>query len=167
MKEIQLTQDKVALVDDEDFEYLNQWKWYAINSKNTSYAVRSDRSSGRNKRVWMHRLVYKVRDDFDVDHKDMNGLNNQKCNLREACKSEQNRKKKRQKNNTSGYKGVSYFIHSKRYQARIQTNRKSVFLGEFSCPIEAAKAYDKAAIKYHGDFARLNFEDGEKHDQKR
>lgn len=81
MKEIKLTKNKVAIVDDEDYNYLNQWKWYASKYKNIWYAQRSDYSSGKKKTIKMHRVIMKSPVNMVIDHEDRNGLNNQKNNL--------------------------------------------------------------------------------------
>ena len=88
MKEIPLSQGKVALVDDEDYKYLNQWKWYAAKQGNDFYAFRNDYTVSPPKTVRMHREVL-VEDPRDIDHIDGNGLNNQKVNLR-YCTHSQN-----------------------------------------------------------------------------
>ena len=157
MKQIPLTQDKYALVDDEDFEYLNQWKWFAHKDKNTWYAQRNQ-TIDINKRIviHMHRVILQ---EEKIDHKDGNGLNNQRYNLRKASDLQNSRNKGIYKNNISGYKGVSFRKQSTKnpYQARIRVNKQEINLGSFSTAIEAALVYDQAAKQYFGEFARLNF----------
>ena len=91
-----------------------------------------------------------------VDHKDRNPLNNQKENLRPATKAQNARNFKLPVHNTSGYKGVCFSKHACLYEAKIQVNRRTVYLGRFSTKQEAALAYNEAATKYHGEFACLN-----------
>jgi len=91
-----------------------------------------------------------------VDHTDGNGLNNCRANLRSATQS-QNGMNRRKQGNKSGYKGVSRATNSNRWQARIRVNRKATHIGTFDTRIEAARAYDEAALVLHGEFARLNF----------
>jgi hypothetical protein len=90
-----------------------------------------------------------------VDHKDNNGLNNQKYNLRVCTQWQNLRNSTRRSNNTSGFKGVSRFRN--KWISRIRTDEGRICLGTFNTPEEAAIAYDEAALKYHGEFANLNF----------
>ena len=158
MKEIKLTQDKIALVDDEDFEYLNQFKWYAGKSINTFYACRR---LGKTE-IRMHREIMKTQLENNIgkliDHKDGNGLNNQKNNLR-TCTISENNKNRHTINNSSGYLGVSLSKRRKKWLAQIKNNKKVIYLGYFKDKKDAAKAYNEAAIKYHGEFASPNIID--------
>jgi hypothetical protein len=173
MKEIKLTQGEVALVDDEDYEYLSQFKWNLFKTKNTKYvfyARGKNLINGKWHNVFMHRLILKPKQDQYIDHIDKNGLNNQKLNLR-ICTKAQNAWNKKVQDGRK-YKGVrerypfyKYInskgetvnkIRSKSYQAFIICNKKSIFLGEFKTEIEAAIAYNNGAIKYYGEFANLN-----------
>lgn len=155
MKKIPLTQGKFTLVDDCDFGYLSRFRWYAwkSNQSKTFYARCYARDSGAKDQVklYMHRLVLPgVR---EVDHINGNGLDNQLHNLRPATRSEQMHNLKRRSDNTSGFKGVSASRSGKRWYARC----KRKYLGRFATPIQAARAYDIAAIAMFGSFARLNF----------
>jgi hypothetical protein len=158
-KEIQLTQGKVAIVDDEDYEYLNQWKWYANEWKRGKhYAVRNVR---KNKKYIgyesMHRLLSNNNDKKLVtDHINGNTLDNRKSNLRICSISENCKNRIVQKNNKTGFKGVRYIKDSNKYRAEIFNNGRHYSLGFFIDPIDAAKAYNAAALKYHGEFANLN-----------
>lgn len=151
MKEIKLTQGRVALVDDEDFEYLNQFKWYAHKNRNTYYAERM--SSPGKVMIRMHRVIMNLLPGEFVDHRDCNGLNNQKDNLR-LCNKSQNCMNRRYINKT-GYLGV--YTSKKRFHASIRVNKKSINLGCFKSAEEAAMARDLGSIKYFGQFANLNF----------
>ena len=106
----------------------------------------------------MHREVCKVADDMLVDHINHNGLDNRKANLRPATWAQniRNRKKYFDKSR-SRYKGLVWDRYSNKWRARICLNRTQIQLGSFDDEIEAAKAYDRAAKKYHGEFASLNF----------
>ena len=161
MKEIQLTQGKVAIVDDDMYEYLNQWKWCAHRSytRDTWYAQRNSPRPHK-KTINMHRVIMGVTDpEIEVDHRNGNGLFNVRENLRVCTTYQNGRNRGKQKNNTTGYKGVTWSDVAKErpYKAQLMINHKCVFLGYFSDPIEAAKAYDKKARELHGEFARLNF----------
>lgn len=171
MKEIKLTNGMAALVDDEDFEYINQFKWFAHKGGNTFYADRHQWIDGKDTTVKMHRVIIglKPSDKLHVDHINHNGLDNRKENLR-VCTFHNNIKNKQSvKGSTSKFKGVStetkkYFnktnqewrMSSLKYKARICVDYKQIFLGSFSSEIDAAKAYNEAAEKYFGEFAYLN-----------
>jgi len=157
MKEIVLTKGQVALVDDSDYEWLNQWKWCAKKDKYTYYAYRKDYSLGKHNSVAiiMHRLILQLNDPkIEVDHEDGNGLNNQRSNLRVATRTENIYNRKIFKNNQSGLKGVS--LHRGRWRATIQKDKKAIHIGYFICKEDAAIAYNNKAIELHGDFARIN-----------
>ena len=152
MKKIKLTQSKFAIVDDEDFEYLNQFKWFAFNSRGIYYACR-----GKNKKnIFMHREIMKTVKDMVVDHKNHNGLDCRKSNMRNCTKTENMRNRKSSKNSSSKYLGVSWCKARKKWQAHIFINKKSKNLGRFIKEIEAAKRYNKFAKIIHGDFANIN-----------
>jgi hypothetical protein len=157
MKKIKLTQGKVALVDDEDFEFLNQWKWYT-NCK--GYAARNLRVQESKNRgtLFMHLEIKKVPRGRVVDHIDENPLNNQKVNLRAATKSQNGLNRGRNKNNTSGFKGVQILPgppYKKRYRAYLKDKKgQTVYCGSYHTAEEAHKAYQKAAKKHHGEFAK-------------
>lgn len=160
MKEIPLSQGQVALVDDEDYEWLNQWKWHASwgeNSK-TFYVHRNiTRDNGKKTTISMHRVVMHAGKGERVDHEDHNGLNNQKHNLR-FCTESQNRINRHglRSHNTSGYNGVTWREDRGKWKSYIVVSGKQIFLGYYDSPHGAAIKYNEAAIKYHGEFAALN-----------
>lgn len=155
MKEIKLTNSGlVALVDDEDYEYLNQFVW----SENTGgYASR--RYNG--KEILMHREILSILGEKKLitDHENLNKLDNQRNNIRICTKLENNKniKKRKDKEYSSKYKGV-YKVDTdkKTWRAMIVSNNNRIHLGYYFTEIEAAIAYNKAAIKYHAEFANLN-----------
>ncbi len=156
MKTIPLTRGMVAIVDDADYEFVNQWKWYALCCKNNFYAARSVQVSGRQKTLKMHRILAGAAEGQDVDHKDRCTLNNQRCNLR-ICNNSQNQANKGMlRNNTSGFKGVSFNKNTKRWRARLTYQGQHFALGYFDDKISAAQAYDVAAKKAFGDFSLTN-----------
>jgi hypothetical protein len=160
MKEIKLSQcgkDKgkyVALVDDEDFEYLNQFKWNYHRINGSDYAQRCGLASLNEKRgiVLMHRFILKTPKGMDTDHIDHNGLNNQKSNLR-ACTHRENLLNGRTHSRT-GYKGV--YFSGKYIIAQIIINGKVTAIGSFKTIEDAAKAYNTAALKHYKEYANLN-----------
>jgi len=156
MKKIPLTQGKFTLVDDDDYDYLSQWKWYATLIDGTFYAERNGKL-GEPTKIKMHRVILGTEKGFLVDHRDGDGLNNRKDNIRSCTHTENARNRRLQYNSFSGYKGVSWHKKSKKWRSRITVDGKLIRLGSFFCLIKAAKAYDKAAKKYHGKFANINF----------
>ena len=155
-RQIPLTQGKVARVSDHRFEWLNRWKWCARFQRGIWYAVRNEGKFPFRKTILMHRAIMGVTDrKIQVDHRDGDGLNNQDDNLRVATNAENSRNRGKQKNNTSGFKGVSPY--GKKHRAYIRVDGKTIYLGSFSTAEEAARAYDAVAKKYHGPFASLNF----------
>lgn len=158
MKQIPLTQGKFALVDDEDFDYLNQWKWFAIKNKHTFYAVRHDnKPESKRKLIRMHRFILgETCQEILIDHKNGNGLDNQRNNIRRCTQAQNARNRRNQKNNVSGVKGVRQVPGSGRWMARIRKDGVSNYLGMFDTKEAAGIAYDIAASRLHDDFARPN-----------
>jgi len=157
MKEIKLSQGKIALVDDYDYNELNQYQWTAKKDRNTFYAERKVRENSKQITIKMHRQILGLTpgDGILSDHKNRNGLDNQRENLRVATRSLNGHNRIIQKNNTAGYTGVSR--HCGKWKARIKVNGVSISCGDHENPFMAALAYDQAAIKYHRENARLNF----------
>jgi hypothetical protein len=157
-RRIPLTQGKYAIVDPEDFERLNKHKWCAVKSCNTFYAGRTIYVGKKNISIRMHREVIHPPDHLFVDHINHNGLDNRKANLRLATCAQNNYNRIHlRKSKSSKYKGVSWKKQKKKWIVIISYNRKNKFIGLFEDEIQAAKAYDKAAKKYHKEFASLNF----------
>ena len=158
MKQIKLTKGKFALVDDEDFEYLNKFKWNAEKSRGRFYASRSAYINNKKKNIRMHVNLINPENGKIVDHIDNNGLNNQRYNLRECTHSQNNTNKFINKNGrTSRFIGVCLGKNKyKKWRAVIKKDKKQISLGTYETELEAAIAYNEGAIKYHGEFARLN-----------
>jgi len=154
-KLIPLTRGKFAIVDAADYEWLNQYKWHVQKHKNTSYA----RTQKNGKSIRMHRLITGAPSHLLVDHRDSNGLNNRRTNLRLCTHQENVYNRRPRPGSTSRYKGVYRKKTSKKYVANIRNNGKILFLGYFDDEIEAAIAYDIKAMELFGEFAYLNFPD--------
>jgi hypothetical protein len=159
MKTIPLTQGKVALVDDADFGYLNQWSWQAQKCVNKCgeiwYAYRSDHSSGKKHCILMHRELI---DCPIVDHRDLDGLNNQRSNLRPCTKSQNAANSRKQLGSVSRYKGVHWDRDNEKWRTQILVNRQKHHLGRFDDETIAGLVYDIAALAYFGEFAKTNFQ---------
>lgn len=160
MKRIPLTQGQFALVDDEDFERLSQFKWCAWWSQWTKsyYAVRHGRcDDGKYRTVYMAREIMGAKLGEKVDHKFHNTLDNRRENLR-ICTTQQNSINSRMRSdNTSGLKGVSWNKNAKKWQAYIANgNRKRIHLGYFVAALDAARAYDAEALRINSEFSLTN-----------
>ena len=163
MRTIALTRGYVAQVSDKDYTRVNRFKWgVSIPARRADgvvyvYAVRHlPIENGTRKSCKMHRFILGVSDpSIKVDHEDHNGLNNQRRNLRKATDEQNQRNVGVKSNNTSGFKGVRW--NQGKWQVSIRAKSTRIHIGVFSDLIEAAKAYDAAAIKYHGKFAYTNF----------
>ena len=163
MKEIALTKGQIALVDDADFDFINQWKWYAFVSprNNTYYAARKTArdKSNFNKRetIIMHRQIMGVSDPkIEIDHEDKNGLNNSRSNLRQATRSQNNANRSSQINSSSKYLGVNWDAVRNKWRAMICKDNKRMHIGMYFKEEDAAIAYNTKAIELHGEFANLN-----------
>lgn len=152
---IPLTRGKFAVVDAEDYEELSKYTWAAREGGRTYYAVRMEKG----KAIPMHRQIMKAPADLFVDHKDGDGLNNQRSNLRLATLTQNSRNQRKRVSKGSRYKGVYPRKKCKRWSAVITANKVRQHLGLFKTELEAAQAYDEAAKRLHGEFASLNLED--------
>lgn len=141
MKEIQITQGKVALVDDDDFEIINSHPWFALEHRNTFYAFRWIVNNGKRVRLSMHHEVFgKPPAGKVTDHKDGNGLNNQKGNLR-FLTNRQNRQNKSGWKTSCDLPGVSFAKDRGKWMAKARINGKQTYLGLYDSPEKAAAAY--------------------------
>jgi hypothetical protein len=138
-----------AIIDREDVVKVKERKW-CINDQ--GYVL----SGAGKKRIKLHHLVYCKVPGIDIDHKNGNTLDNRKVNLRKSTHSQNLANRGLQRNNSSGFKGVTYDKSTFGWKARIQVNGKYVYLGQFKEKIKAAIAYNNAALKYFGEFAVFN-----------
>ena len=158
---IPLTKGLYAIVSPEDYERISAYKWYADKHDNTWYAIRWVRSKANPKmqyRVRMHREVLSPPDDLFVDHRNHNGLDNRRSNLRIATLAENGcNKRKTSSRCTSQFKGVCWWKLDSKWRAQGRLNGKQIIIGYFDNELDAAKAYDAWAIQAFGQFAALNF----------
>lgn len=148
MREITLTKGMVAIVDDEDFDLLSRFNWCYSGT----YAV----GGVFGKKTYMHRFLNGTAEGLDTDHINGNKLDNRKCNLRSSSRSHNMANTVRNKNNTSGYKGVhkSRVPLAKPWIAQITKDRRNVYLGYYETPEDASRAYQSAAYELFGQFAK-------------
>lgn len=156
MKNIQINKkngDKsVVYVSNCDFEALNRYKWWISSN---GYAIRSVNLNGKRKNIGMAREIMGKSQGLEIDHRDGNRLNNQRENLR-FCNHSQNMQN-RKAFNKSGLKGVSEtYLNIYKYKAHIKVNKKVIYIGKFKTALKAARAYNIYALKYFGEFSRLN-----------
>lgn len=155
---IPLSRGLFALIDSEDTELVSGFCWSAFKpSKNTYYAGRNQKTNGTQERVYMHRVIMRASGVQSVDHINGNGLDCRKSNMR-LCSKPQNgwNALKRSGKSSSKFKGVSWRPETRKWVARIAPNRTTIRLGCFEDEIAAAKAYNEAAKRYFGEFAKLN-----------
>ena len=156
---------RVALVDDADYDLVMQYRWHVMEHEPTApgrrghgpYALYEKRHGGRKGRretIWMHQLITGW---AFVDHRDGNGLNNQRPNLRPASKAQNMANSRKNPGKSSKYKGVTWDRQRSRWMAKIMVNGRTRSQGRFTNEGDAARAYDAAAREAFGAFARLNF----------
>lgn len=151
---VSLTQGYEAIIDADDAHLVESYNWCAQVQRNKIYAVRTSRLKSKQHQVRMHRVLMGNPSGFEVDHVDGNGLNNRKINLRKATQSQNQQNSTISKNNTSGFKGVTWSKRSKKWQAQITIDRKYKQIGKFDTPEDAHAAYTKASAELHGEFGR-------------
>ena len=169
MKLIPLTQGQFAMIDNDDFEWLDQWQWHlSRDQRGQCYARRIVHVKGKECSIYMHRLILQkhgtpVPEDMQTDHTDGNGLNNQKSNLRTCSHSTNRANSRKYRFNHKGevpsskYKGVTWHKRDRCWQVQIRANGRNEHLGLFKNEEDAGKAYDRAAIEAFSNFARINF----------
>lgn len=152
---------RVALVDDEDYDLVMQHGWSVWEYQRNPgchpvgpYARTNFRREGRRVPVMMHVLITGY---AETDHRDGNGLNNQRSNLREVSHRQNMANRRKGLRGSSRFKGVSWYAPSRKWKAQIRTGGRHFYLGLFADEAAAARAYDRVALEFWGEFARLNF----------
>ncbi len=154
--EVPLFGGHVAIVDEHDWPLIAEYHWCARKHRHTFYCVTKRQVGGRNIFLRMHRLILNAPAGVPVDHRDHNGLNNLRANLR-LCTNSQNAANRRNlTTNTSGYRGVYFHKQTGRWRASIKVDQTCIHLGVFSDPWDAACAYNRAAADIFGEFAYIN-----------
>lgn len=154
---IPLTQGEYAKVDPEDYEWLMQYNWTAIRKENSWYATRSMSVLGKSVQCYMHRMIMEPPDDMFVDHKNHDGRDNRKANLRIATAKQNCWNRNVRRGSSSKYIGVSWLESRSKWQVTAYIGGKSRFVGYFEDEETAARAYDAAVSEERGEFAVLNF----------
>ncbi|MBN1788117.1 MAG: HNH endonuclease [Sedimentisphaerales bacterium] len=163
-RKIKLAPGKFTIISPEDYPEMSKYCWVLLGSEPGPYyaGCLEDR-----KIIYMHRMIMKAPKGMIVDHRDRQGLNNTRANLRFATPSQNSCNIRQIKKSSSKYRGVRLASSGKKWRVSISSNRVKKNLGSFDDEIEAAKAYDAAAKKYHGEYAVLNFETDQVEDKGR
>jgi hypothetical protein len=162
-RRIYLGEGEFTILDPRDYYRLSKFQWYIKGSFGKFYAARNYKYDSRQtKTVSMHREIMNAPKGLLVDHRNRDGLDNRRANLRLATYSENNCNKAKRKNTSSRFVGVCFNKQLNRWGAYIKPQGKKIFLGYFDSETDAGKAYDEAAKKYHGEFACLNFSENTK-----
>jgi hypothetical protein len=160
-RRIPLTHRKFTLVAEDDYDWLTYYKWFANKSSSGIWYVLTNGVNEKGKRanLPMHRIIMNAPKEMLVDHRYGDGLDNRRWNLRLATQSENqcNAVKTKPKGSSSRFRGVGKNKKCRGWHVEIQVNGKIIRLGTYATELEAAKAYDRAAMIYHGQFATLNF----------
>lgn len=154
---VPLTQGKVAIIDAEDGDRVLAHKWHVLKSKNTFYAARHGKiAKGKRQYVYMHRRILGLKKGKYCDHRNGNGLDNRRSNLRKCTKSENGGNTHARLGGSSRYKGIYWDKTRNKWVAQIKINNKRMYLGYSDNEIEATRIYNLAALKYFKQFANLN-----------
>lgn len=150
MKEIRLTQDRVAIVDDDLHDWLNQWKWYYKQG----YACRNEYVP-IHRTIRMHVVINQTPDGYSTDHMNGNKLDNRRNNLRTVNHHQNGLNRGLQINNTSGFKGVYWHKRDRKWRAQVRINGKKTYIGAYADKQDAALAIEAAIKKHHGEYGRI------------
>ncbi|MCJ7777394.1 MAG: AP2 domain-containing protein [Sedimentisphaerales bacterium] len=158
-RRIDLGEGEWTIVEPDDYYRLKNFKWFLSGNGTKFYAARSIKiGPGQTKIVRLHREIMNPPPGLLVDHRNGNGLDNRRANLRPATHSQNMYNKPKTKSKTSSrFIGVTFNKGRRKWETRIYYQKRKIWLGRFDDEIDAARAYDKAALEYHGEFARLNF----------
>jgi len=157
-RRIYLGEGKWTLLDVKDYYRLRIFKWIVYGNGTNLYAIRHQLiEPNKTKTVYMHREIMNPPADLVVDHRNCDGLDNRRTNLRFATHAQNTRNRRKKKNGSSQFLGVYFNKEKSTWDSQLMHNGKKIWVGRFKTEIDAARAYDAAARKYHGEFARLNF----------
>lgn len=155
--------NKECIIDTEDYDKIKKFRWYILhNIKGHSfYAITNIYKNKKRLGLLLHRVIMSPPKEVLIDHVNHNGLDNRKNNLRLCTHQENSRNCKKYKSNKNIFKGVRQRNELKKWQARLKFNDKTIHLGSFDDPIQAAKAYNEKAKELFGEFSCLNEIPGE------
>jgi hypothetical protein len=156
---VPLTRDKCTIIDEPDLALVGNRKWFAVNRGKDWHAMRTEGGRSKRRSVYMHRVIMGAADGLEIDHKNHNGLDNRRANLRE-CTHRQNRQNQvtRDETKTSRFRGVSWSKKRGVWIAAVCINGRQTYLGGYELEEQAARAYDAAAVRHFGEFANPNFQ---------
>lgn len=155
MKYIMMAKGRRVMVDDTDYDWLNQWRWRLVAGYACRMRLKGEDSSSH---IYMHRMIMDAPKGTEVDHINHDELDNTRQNLRIASHQENAWNRDKQKNNTSGYNGVTWVKKAQRWRAAVAQDGKSIYLGQYKDIKEAVKARDAFVMEHRSGFAVLNTE---------
>lgn len=159
MKKLNLSKNKQAIIDDEDFIVLSKFIWTYEKSGRSEYASRFIGTPPNRKKIYLHRQILGAKTGQCVDHKNGDGLDNRRTNLRISTKAQNQMNQRKQKNRSSKYIGVSFDKSRNKWVSYYSINKKRFVIGRFENEIDAALARDEKVKKEFKEFASLNFEE--------
>jgi hypothetical protein len=153
---VPLTQGYEAIIDAADVPSLSAWNWCAKPMRHTVYAVRNEYAAGKLATVYLHRAINGASGAFEVDHINGNGLDNRRANLRSVTAAQNRHNQRRRRDNTSGFRGVSFVKSANKWEAYISLGGKKSHLGFYHSAEDASKAYAVASAELHGQYGRAS-----------